>query len=230
MSDKVQLAFDGLRRMISSGELGPGDRLPSEAELCRRFDVSRSSLREAQKKLAVAGVLFSRTGSGTFVTALEATDFMSGLKIAVPLLPLSRYLELMELRCALEGFAAGQAAARMSEPECHRLTDVCLELEDRPWDPEASALDDEFHALLISGCRNESIEALLAIIRSRGRHYRVFEGAPGNVLKTESDRAHRRIVQAITNHDPDTARTEASSHIRTTMSWLAGMHPSPEPE
>ncbi|NEW76608.1 FadR/GntR family transcriptional regulator [Streptomyces rhizosphaericus] len=47
-------AADGLRAMIANGELTPGQQLPAESELCARLGVSRGSLREVQKRLAVA--------------------------------------------------------------------------------------------------------------------------------------------------------------------------------
>ena len=51
----VETARRGLCQLIATGELAAGAPLPSEAELCERFGVSRSSLREAQRMLAVAG-------------------------------------------------------------------------------------------------------------------------------------------------------------------------------
>src|ERR1044072_6164022 len=63
-------ALTGLRQMIASGELGPGAKFPPEPELCDHLGVSRSSLREATRSLAALGVIESRHGSGTYVSAL----------------------------------------------------------------------------------------------------------------------------------------------------------------
>src|SRR5256714_2252725 len=57
--------------MIVSGELGPGDRLPKEADLADRLGLSRNSLREAVKALSLIHVLDGRQGDGTDVTSLE---------------------------------------------------------------------------------------------------------------------------------------------------------------
>ena len=54
--------------LISRDVLKPGDRLPSERELCKRFGVGRSSLREALRSLAVMGIIDGRVGDGTFVS------------------------------------------------------------------------------------------------------------------------------------------------------------------
>ena len=53
--------------LISRDVLKPGERLPPERELCKRFGVGRSSLREALRSLAVMGILDGRVGDGTFV-------------------------------------------------------------------------------------------------------------------------------------------------------------------
>ncbi len=56
-----------LREMIASGQLKPGDRLPTEEELCRYFGVSRTTLREAIQMLRVSGLLKVTPGRGSFV-------------------------------------------------------------------------------------------------------------------------------------------------------------------
>ncbi|MGO4421667.1 FadR/GntR family transcriptional regulator, partial [Streptomyces sp. MCAF7] len=56
-----------LRHAIEQGEYAVGDKLPSEAELCRRLEVSRPVLREALRALQAMGLTASRTGKGTFV-------------------------------------------------------------------------------------------------------------------------------------------------------------------
>lgn len=226
---QAEKAFEGLRRMISSGALAPGQRLPSEQELCAELDVSRSSLREAQKMLGFAGVLTSRTGAGTFVSALTAETVMAGLSTTIPLIPLEEYLGLFDIRQLLEGYAAAEAAARFSDVQRERLVSIAAELADRSWVDEGSRLDDAFHDLLISGAENAAIAALLRAMRQRGRHYRVFEHDNAAELKHISDLEHWRIAQAVRDRDPVRAQLEAMAHIRTTRGWLEGLQPVPEP-
>ena len=61
--------------LISRGDLKPGQRLPSERELCKNFGAGRSSLREALRCLCIVGVLNARVGEGTSV-AVDGAKFL----------------------------------------------------------------------------------------------------------------------------------------------------------
>ncbi|MDO4716139.1 MAG: FCD domain-containing protein [Propionibacteriaceae bacterium] len=223
----VDVARSGLCRMIASGQLQCGQPLPGEVELCERFGVSRSSLREAQKMLVVAGVLTSEPGSRTFVSQMTPQQIMSGLEIVVPLLPLDRFLGLFPLREVLEGHTAAQAAARMSDADRVRLLSVAHELGRTEPSERAQELDAEFHQLIIHSAEDPLIEALLEAIRRRGRDYHIFDTGDGAQLKPLSDKAHVRIAEAISRRDPESARFLAMEHVRTTRRWLEGLQPHP---
>jgi DNA-binding FadR family transcriptional regulator len=223
----VETARSGLARMIATGELSAGELLPSEAVLCERFGVSRSSLREAQKMLSVAGVLTARPGSRSAVSDMSARQIMSGLEMVVPLLPLDRFLELFGLREVLEGYVAAQAAAKMSEEDRQRLKELEAQLSAVEPSDEAQRLDAEFHHLIIRAAKDDMIAALLETIRRRGRDYRIFEDEAHRELKEVSDHAHAAITAAILDRDPETARFLSMQHVRVTRSWLEGIRPGP---
>ena len=65
--------FAMLREQIEGGELRPGDRLPTEMELCERLSVSRTPVRRALGRLAAEGLIVRSPGRGTFVSATAAT-------------------------------------------------------------------------------------------------------------------------------------------------------------
>lgn len=223
----VERARSGLARMIAAGELQAGELLPPESVLCERFEVSRSSLREAQKMLTVAGVLTPRPGSRSAVSDMSAGQIMRGLQMVLPLLPLDRYLELFTLREVLEGHVAAQAAARMSEADRELLVQLEAQLASAEPSDEAQRLDAEFHGLIIHSAGDEMIASLLETIRRRGRDYRIFEEEAHAELKQVSDHAHGEITAAILARDPETARFLAMQHVRVTRSWLEGIRPGP---
>jgi DNA-binding LacI/PurR family transcriptional regulator len=74
---KYRRVFDALQGEIQSGRLKAGDRLPSEAELERRFEASRITVGRAVRDLQLAGLVERRAGSGSFVKARSLQDALS---------------------------------------------------------------------------------------------------------------------------------------------------------
>src|SRR5215831_7980147 len=89
----------GLRELVFSGEIAPGDRLP-EVELAERLGVSRTPLRMALQTLAHEGLLEALSGGGFVVRAFSRSDVSDAI----------------ELRGVLEGTAARFAAERLADP------------------------------------------------------------------------------------------------------------------
>src|SRR5665647_28374 len=119
----MNTALTGLRHMIASGELGPGQKFPTEPELCERLGVSRSSLREAVRTLGALGVIKSRHGLGTYVSSLDPAEIVESFSLTIDLLPLEGLLQLLEMRRVLEGYAAACAAAYPSSTR--RISSSC---------------------------------------------------------------------------------------------------------
>ena len=65
---KYALIATRIREEIQTGEYHPGDRLPTEFDLTKRFQVSRQTVRQAMAQLQKEGYLIQRQGSGTYVT------------------------------------------------------------------------------------------------------------------------------------------------------------------
>ncbi|HNX46675.1 MAG: GntR family transcriptional regulator [Anaerolineaceae bacterium] len=74
--------IDALRRKLDSGELQPGNQLPSEAELCAMFRVSRTVVRQALMKLENEGLVTKRKGKGSFITDHKINIALSHFKPA----------------------------------------------------------------------------------------------------------------------------------------------------
>ena len=66
-SSVVQRVIDRLTEAMLSGELKPGDKIPTEMELSEQLGVARNSIREAIKILVYIGVLEIKRADGTFV-------------------------------------------------------------------------------------------------------------------------------------------------------------------
>src|SRR5512136_3322883 len=98
-----------VRRMIESGSVGRGDRLPAERELAVQIGVSRPTVRAGLRALAAMGVVQSRHGSGTYIPAGPPTLGSEPLSFLAALHGFTRE-EMFEARQILEVGAAGLAA------------------------------------------------------------------------------------------------------------------------
>ncbi|MEV4189191.1 GntR family transcriptional regulator, partial [Streptosporangium canum] len=106
------LAAD-LRDRIVSGEFQPGDRLPIEPDLCVRYGVSRSTVREALRLLASQNLIRTVRGTtgGSFVAHPDPDHISAYLETSFDLMRVG-IGQLMEIRELLEVPAAGLAALR----------------------------------------------------------------------------------------------------------------------
>lgn len=216
----LDTALHGLRALIADGALRPGDRLPSEGELCERLGVSRGSLREAIRTLAALGVLETRHGSGSYVSELRAADLIGSLSLTVGLLPMAGVLELTELRRVLEPHAAALAAARIDEDTVAALDDVLTEIESTTDFEAQSRLDHEFHMAISSVAGNDALTSLIDVLRSRSRAYRISDPEDAAELKIHSDAGHRAILRGLAAADPVAASAAASAHVAYTEYWV----------
>jgi len=125
-------AIDKIKAMIVSGELGPGARLPREADLAERLGLSRNSLREAVKALSLIRVLDVRQGDGTYVTSLDPNLLLDAMTFVVDFHRDDTVLEFLEVRRILEPAATAMAALTMTDEQIEGLRAVLAELDPNP--------------------------------------------------------------------------------------------------
>lgn len=73
---------DELRRLITTGQLKPGDRLPTEEALCKQFGASRTTLREAIQTMRTTGLLDVTPGRGSFIRTPDIRQLMADVVLA----------------------------------------------------------------------------------------------------------------------------------------------------
>lgn len=224
----VEVAMQGLRAKIASGELQPGQKCPPEGELASQLGVSRSSLREAIRALSALGVMEARHGSGTYVSSLEPAEILKGFALLVDLFPFDSVLELFEIRRVLESHAASAAAAR-DLPELISELDALMDaMEATDNSADISDLDARFHEAICEAGGNSTLAGLMRLFRSRGRHFNIFDSRDGASVRELSNKGHRNIVQALRVHDPAMAATATASHIAQSEFWLRKFRPEPQ--
>lgn len=214
-----------IKSMIMSGELRPGDRLPREADLAARLGLSRNSLREAVKALAVVNVLDVRHGDGTYVTSLDAAHLLDTLSFLAELHQDESVLQFFEVRRLLEPGVAGLAAGRISPDQLSRLRCLSSALSPGADVDELVANDLRFHRSIAEATGNVVVCKLLDGISGATQRARLWRGVaqPGAVERTLVE--HSAIVDAIEVGDAEVARAWMTAHIAGIESWLRRQRP-----
>lgn len=198
--------------LITERQLKAGDRLPPERELAAAMRVSRSSLREALRALAMVGVVEMRHGDGTYLTALETEQLLRPVSLVLSLSD-SSLAELFEARKLVEPGLAALAAHRISDASAAELCSHADATAAAVDDPEAFMWADiELHALIAKAAENAVLRRLLDSIASMGIASRRRTGRLAAV-REQSARDHREIAAAIAAHDADAAHAAMLRHL-----------------
>jgi len=203
-------------KLISTGELQPGQRLPSERELCEQFGASRSSLREALRCLSIVGVLNARVGDGTSVAA-DGETFLRRI-VEWRLITERHDVEnLMEVRIALEGVSAANAALRASEEDIGKFQNLLAKMKLAAKDARKFAiLDVEFHLALAKASGNALVFDLVSMIRNHLVRVlpKVLQLPNAMPLSTKE---HIAIVAAIERREAEVARAAMHAHLEAVV-------------
>lgn len=198
LSDRV---FARLQDDIVLGALKPGAKL-GEAELARRYGVSRGPLREAIRRLESRKLVERVPHVGARVTRLQVDDL----------------IEIYRVREALEGMAARLAAEHMTRSEVLALHDLLSQHEQQQDLREDIAYfqregDLDFHYRIILGSHNQTlIDLLIGELYHLVRMYRYqFSTVSNRPQKALAE--HRRIIEAIEGGDGEMAELLMRRHI-----------------
>jgi GntR family transcriptional regulator, transcriptional repressor for pyruvate dehydrogenase complex len=207
--------------LITERQLKAGDRLPPERELAASMGVSRSSLREALRALAMLGVAEMRHGDGTYLTSLEPDSLMRPVGLVLALSD-GGLEQLFEARKLVEPGLAALAATRISGDAAAELRS-CAEAS-------AAALDDaeafmyadiELHARIAHAASNAVLERLLDSIAGMGIASRRRTGRLAPV-RAQSAIDHREIAAAIAAHEPEAASAAMLRHLENVERAVTG--------
>ena len=198
--------------MIMRGVWRPGDRIPPEKELAARFNVGRSTIREAVKSLVILGVIDARPGDGSFIRAAES-DLLSGAFQWGMLLTERNLGDLVDTRVLIEGECAARAAARGEASLASSLMRLVGGMRDRRQHPrEFMQLDNRFHAEIAAAAGNALYLSLSKTIQSLVSVWYVetFRMEPTKAATIDE---HLAIASAIADRNEQAARTAMRQHI-----------------
>src|SRR5579863_9273271 len=190
---RLQLADEIVR-----GALPPGSAL-DETDIARRFNVSRTPVREALRQLAASGLVEARAHRGA-VVAQPSIERLSGM---------------FEAMAELEALCAGLAAERMTPAERHQLEAIHEELRvlSHAGDPDRfHQVNERFHSAIYAGSQNGHIAEITLATRKRVQPFRRAQFRNLGRL-AQSHAEHDRVVQAILRGDRNGAANAMRAHI-----------------
>ena len=212
------IIVEQIRTLVRTGRLKPGDRLPSERDLCERFGVSRVTVREALRVLESSGLveIFVGARGGAFVTSPTSERVGAGLADLLTLSPLTA-AGVTEARMVFELGILPVVIERATEQDIEELEALC-DASDAALKAGSytMALSAAFHTRVSACTHNPAIEMIVhsfhgPLLMSLREAQNV---AP--LMGRKGTREHRLYVQAIRDRDVEAARVVMTSHLHRT--------------
>jgi GntR family transcriptional repressor for pyruvate dehydrogenase complex len=204
---------DQIRRHIGLRLIAPGEALPPERELAKRFGVGRATVQHAMRLLEADRLVQSRRGrgGGTFVVgpgtdAVALDRLVTKLRMTAPQIE-----EAMECRQVLEPPAAGLAAEKRKRDDLVLLRQAARAMAEADDEPELMRWDTEFHLAIARASRNRLIvqsleqvrlllnEALSVVPESDLWHERIFQEHDA-IIEAIAARDSARAIEAMRHH------------------------------
>jgi GntR family transcriptional repressor for pyruvate dehydrogenase complex len=203
--------------LVRSGDLRPGDKLPSEVELMEALGVGRSTLREAKRVLISLGLVEAHPGRGSFVMELGPDDAINR-EIVSLLIADEHIMALYEARALLEVQISGLAAQRATDED---LAELELAL-DRVGEAAAAGegvydLAMEFHLILVKAAHNPVLVTLYQPISTLLQEHQrpIYERLSDPEVEL---RQHREILASVRRRDSALAQDTMRRHLEYVLS------------
>ncbi len=210
-----QKIVEQIRAMLTDGQIGPGDRLPSEREIAEQMGVSRAAVREAFSALEMTGLIEVRPGEGSFVKSGDIlTPFALLQAMAVDE---ALAAEMFEIRRSLEGEAAWLAAQRRTEEDLRSIRYWLEQMgQDLSHYSHGEVADWEFHLAVAAASHNGLLlrvmhqlsEAMRRTVSTARRRLWSIPGMPQQLLQE-----HVAVYAAIEAQDRSEARKRMAAHV-----------------
>jgi len=209
-----------IKEMIVSGELRPGDRLPREADLAETLGLSRNSLREAVRALALINILDVRQGDGTYVTSLDPELLLDAMTFVVDFHRDDSVLEFLRVRRILEPAAAAMAALVVNPEQVAAMQKVVDSYHSGSTPEELLSFDIAFHRLVGAAAGNSVLASLIEGLSAPTNRARIWRARTQVDAQERTANEHQSILDAMAAHEPDLAHAAMVAHVAGVEGWL----------
>lgn len=196
-------------KMIESGELREGEKLPNEPEFARQLGISRGILREGLAQLKAQGIISRKPKDGTYILPLHNGQYGMA-ETTQRMIKASSFRNIMEMRDAIEQKAAVLAVDRATDEELEELREIVMKSEEHTGEDD---LDYYFHYRLVELSGNS---IFMGIVNS---YFEEIREIRDKNLNDSSRRAqvreeHMAIIDAICRRDRAGAVAAVEHHMK----------------
>lgn len=202
---KKEKVYVQLKNEIISQRLREGHQV-TEEEIVKRFEISRTPVREIFRRLEHDGLVKNIPYKGTYVSDLRKEDIE----------------EILDIRYALESFAAKCTAEKINKEEIKKFTELELKFKEAV-KTQNSVLsfesDTQLHDLILEIAGNKRIHSIITNLMGQIHRIRFISGhMPGRLNTTAGE--HFEIIKALKKKDPESAQATMQIHIKNTKALL----------
>ena len=212
-----------LSESIKGGKYRPGERLPTETELCKSYGVSRPVLREAISQLKSEGLVVPQQGRGVFVSD---NGFKASMMLDIPSIEdKAEVLQILDLMLAIEVHSTGLAAKNHTKKQLGAIKKALDKLVLAISSGNLGSEEDlAFHNEIVKATNNHFILTLSIFLGENIRH--AIRTARKNTsaisgLNHDVIQEHEAIYHAVAAQDVEEARRAAEKHLRNAVGRLS---------
>lgn len=204
-----------IEKMLESGSLKAGEKLPSVRELCELFGVGRSAVRDAITTLSGKGAVYVKQGEGTFICEFDSTKLFNKHM----LLPSSEDIrELFQVRKILEAGIAEMAALNRTEKDLQHFEEILAKQSNNGWE-----LDYQFHLAIAKATGNDILIQLVQFISTTTKKSMIdfhrYIQKNEDTVKCIVEQ-HHQIYESIKKGEHKRANQMMISHLNTVEDLL----------
>ncbi|MDR0680793.1 MAG: FCD domain-containing protein [Dysgonamonadaceae bacterium] len=220
MQNKIDSIIEQLKRMLSSGQLNPGDRIPAERKLAEDLGESRTHIRTAIKKLEYYGILKTIPQSGTFVAGLDTSALEGLIQDALQVESYDLY-SLAESRLILETNIIRLSCRRRTDEDLVKI-ERYVNLYEEKIATGIPAVEEDlcFHRQIAEASKNQVLKSMMLIITpDLMTNYRKFWHVESSPKRSIAAMEHRLLLEHIRNRDEEAASAMIAQHLRRIVEY-----------